>query len=191
MWTETGMPTSQELFHVYNEADDGEWSIDEATHWKVGFKEGAILDEINLEENVNSCEKTPEDFIARYDLSYLTPCAHRIRCKRAHYSQTMHPKKKQDVSLSRYLSGLTFTDEDDFGLRLPEKDIPEGFHLIHKRSSKRTKYTINPGFAIIVSKESSWSSEITGEEFWNRPTFIYTAKSGMSYLVAESGSRKS
>ncbi|KAJ7369998.1 hypothetical protein OS493_034944 [Desmophyllum pertusum] len=72
-----------------DEADDGEWSIDEATqkfqysaegnYWKVGFKEGAILDEINLEEN--SCEKTPEDFIARYDLSYLTPCAHRIRCK--------------------------------------------------------------------------------------------------------------
>ena len=76
------------------------------------------------------------------------------------------PEEEARNSLSRYLSGLTFTDEDDFGLRLPEKDIPEGFHLIHKRSSKRTKYTTNPGFAIIVSKESSWRSDITGEEFW-------------------------
>lgn len=66
--------------------------------------------------------------------------------------------------MSKYLSGLTFDDEDDFGLRLPEETIPEGFHLIHKRSSKRTLYTANEGYAIILSKESSWRSDILNED---------------------------
>lgn len=66
--------------------------------------------------------------------------------------------------LSQYLSGLTLTDGDPLQLSLPDKDIPEGFHLIHKRTSERAMYTTSPGFAIILSKESSWRSDITKEE---------------------------
>ena len=29
----------------------------------------------------NACEKTFDDYLARYDLTYLTPCGHEIRCK--------------------------------------------------------------------------------------------------------------
>ena len=67
---------------------------------------------------------------------------------------------KEDVRriLSQYLSGLTLTKDDDFGLRLPVNEIPEGFRFIHKRSSKRTLYTAKPGFSIILSKECSWRS---------------------------------
>lgn len=71
------------------EAQDGDWGIDEVTkkfqrsaegnYWKVAFKEGVDLDEKLLQGN--SCKKTPEEFIARYDLTYLTPCFHQIRCK--------------------------------------------------------------------------------------------------------------
>lgn len=65
--------------------------------------------------------------------------------------------------LSRYLSGLTLTNDDPFGLRFPEEEIPDGFHLIYKRSSKRTVYSTKPGFSIILSKESSWRSDVAEE----------------------------
>ena len=74
------------------------------------------------------------------------------------------PEEETRHVLSRYLSGLTLTDGDPFELRLPDSEIPEGFHLIHKRSSKRAMYTTNPEFAIILSKESSWRSDIAKEE---------------------------
>ena len=74
------------------------------------------------------------------------------------------PKAEAIHVLSRYLSGLTLTDEDGFALRLPEGNIPAGFHLIHKRCSKRSLYEIIPGFAIILSKENSWRSNVTTEE---------------------------
>lgn len=43
------------------------------------------------------------------------------------------------------------------GLHIPKADIPEGFHLIHKRCSKRTEYTSSVGFTIILSKEKAWN----------------------------------
>ena len=82
------------LLPSIEEANEGEWSIDEATKklqspeegndWKVIFKEGVDLDEKILEGN--SYEKTSEDYIARYDLTYVTPCWHEIRCKVVAYS---------------------------------------------------------------------------------------------------------
>jgi len=39
---------------------------------------------VDLEEKALegiSYEKTSEDFIARYDLTYVTPCCNEIRCK--------------------------------------------------------------------------------------------------------------
>ena len=58
--------------------------------------------------------------------------------------------------LARYLCGLTFTDDDTFGLRLPEKEMPMGFHLVYMQLSKRNVYTSKPGFSVILSKEKSW-----------------------------------
>lgn len=80
---------SDDDFMSIEEAHEGEWSIDEAMkelqspgeerHWKVTFKEGVDLEEKALEGI--SYEKTSEDFIARYDLTYVTPCCNEIRCK--------------------------------------------------------------------------------------------------------------
>ena len=84
------------------------------------------------------------------------------------------PEEEVRQTLSQYLSGLTLTKDDAFGLRLPENEIPEGFHLIHKRSSQRTVYTAQPGFSIILSKECSWRSVVTEERYresviiWNK-----------------------
>ena len=71
------------------EAAEREWTIDEATqrfqssgeedYWRTAFNQGVNLDEKILEGN--ACKKTPEDFIARHDLTFLTPDGHEIRCK--------------------------------------------------------------------------------------------------------------
>ena len=77
------------------------------------------------------------------------------------------PKEEVRRILSEYLSGLTLTKDDAFGLRLPEKEIPKGFRFIHKRSSKRTAYAVKPGFSIILSKECSWRSVVAEERSRN------------------------
>ena len=67
--------------------------------------------------------------------------------------------------MSRYVSKLTLTDEDGLGgLCLPDLNIPEGFHLIQKRLSKRSLYEFIPGFTIILSKERSWRSGMSTVE---------------------------
>ncbi|XP_022807424.1 uncharacterized protein LOC111344460 [Stylophora pistillata] len=64
---------------------------------------------------------------------------------------------KEDVIrvLADYLSEITLKEDDQFGLKLPQK-IPEGFHLTHKRFSKRIVYKSKPGFSVILSRERSW-----------------------------------
>jgi len=94
------------------------------------------------------------------------------------------PKPEITQVLSGYLSGLTLTDGDPFELRLPEKEIPEGFHLIHKRSSKRAMYTINPEFAIILSNESSWRSDIATEEESRKSVVIEINRYNLSICSA-------
>ena len=74
------------------------------------------------------------------------------------------PNEESRQALSRYLSHFALTDEDDLVLRQPEMDIPEGFHLIHNRCSKRCLYEMSPGFAVILSEESSWNSNKRTEE---------------------------
>ena len=68
------------------------------------------------------------------------------------------PKEEVRRILSQYLSGMTLTKDDGFGLRLPVNELPEGFRFIHKRHSKRTVYTAETGFSIVLSKECSWRS---------------------------------
>ena len=67
------------------------------------------------------------------------------------------PEEGVRNALLTYMSGLTLTDEDAFGLRFPEQDLPEEFHLIHQRLSKRTEYTTDEGFLIIISEELTWN----------------------------------
>ena len=67
--------------------------------------------------------------------------------------------------LARYLCGLTYLDDDPFGLRLPEKEMPGGFHLTHSRLCKRNVYTSKPGFNAILSKEKTWSADMEDGTF--------------------------
>ncbi|XP_068741446.1 uncharacterized protein [Montipora capricornis] len=65
------------------------------------------------------------------------------------------PKEDTRNALLRYLSKVTFSDEDDFGLRVPDvKFIPDGFQLTFMRCSKRAQYRFSEEFSIILSKES-------------------------------------
>ena len=66
--------------------------------------------------------------------------------------------------LLTYLSQMTMCDEDGFGMRLPE-NLPEGFHLTHKRLSKRTLFTTDSGFAVILSRENTWRYVMGKEEY--------------------------
>ncbi|XP_068694045.1 uncharacterized protein [Montipora foliosa] len=58
-------------------------------------------------------------------------------------------------TLLKYLSKVTFSDEDDFGLRLPDEKLPDGFKLSFMRCSKRAVYVFSKEFSIILSKEST------------------------------------
>ena len=77
------------ILSVIEEAEEGEWTIDEATekfqssgegsYWRTAFNQGVTLDE-NIFQDY-ACNKTSEEYIARHDLTYLTPCGHELRCK--------------------------------------------------------------------------------------------------------------
>lgn len=66
------------------------WSIAEAANklqgtaqrkreWLTAFKEGVELDDKVVYDTFG--EQTEEDFMARYDLSFLTPGSQPMRCK--------------------------------------------------------------------------------------------------------------
>ncbi|KAJ7323742.1 Far upstream element-binding protein 3 [Desmophyllum pertusum] len=64
--------------------------------------------------------------------------------------------------LAGYLSMLTFSEAD--GLHLPDEKLPEGFLFNHMRCSRRTMYAPGEGFTLIVSEESTWGSDVKGEQ---------------------------
>lgn len=72
---------------------------------------------------------------------------------------TTDPAPEEEVRkvLLQYLSGLTLSQDDAFGMCLPAKELPEGFSVIHRRWSRRTEYTSDQGFLIILSKELTWN----------------------------------
>ena len=74
------------------EAAEGEWCIEganaklgpsaEANSWRVAFKEGVDFVEDIFKRNYY--EETPEEcseYGTRYDLTYVSPCGHQLRCK--------------------------------------------------------------------------------------------------------------
>ena len=74
------------------------------------------------------------------------------------------PDEQERNVLSTYLSQMTMCDEDRFELCLPE-NLPEEFYLTHKRLSKRTLFTSDSGFAVILSKEHTWKFIMGKEEY--------------------------
>ncbi|XP_074606683.1 uncharacterized protein LOC141859725 isoform X2 [Acropora palmata] len=63
------------------------------------------------------------------------------------------PSEETRRILTSYLSEVTFADEDEFGLRLPKRNMPDGFQLSHMRCCERSLYGFMPGFTIVFSKE--------------------------------------
>ena len=95
-----------------------------------------------------------------------------------------HVPKEDVISvLADYLSGMTLVEDDPFGLKLPEKKIPEGYHLTHKRFSKRIVYKSKPGFSITLSRELSWSLAVTDER--SRESVLTTKWRQKSSLLNE------
>ena len=74
------------------------------------------------------------------------------------------PKEDIRHALLRYLSKVTFSDEDDFGLRLPNEKLPDGFQLSFMRCSKRAVYRFSEEFSIILSKERT-TTHLDGSDF--------------------------
>ena len=75
------------------------------------------------------------------------------------------PKEEARRVLSTYLSEITVTDQDAGSeLHLPEMNKPEGYHLIHRRFSRRSLYETSEDFAIMFSEESTWRSDGITEE---------------------------
>ena len=80
-------------FIVLEEAEEGEWTIEDVRKrfqidngeslWRTSLKEGVDLDE-NILEKISDYESTREeyvDYVARYDLAFLTPRGNEIRFK--------------------------------------------------------------------------------------------------------------
>ena len=80
-------------FIVSEEAEEGEWTIEDVRKrfqidngeslWRTSLKEGVDLDE-NILEKISDYESTREeyvDYVARYDLAFLTPRGNEIRFK--------------------------------------------------------------------------------------------------------------
>ena len=65
------------------------------------------------------------------------------------------PSEETRCVLASYLSEVTLADEDDFGIRLPERKVPDGFQVSHMRCCERSLYGLMPGFTIVLSKEIS------------------------------------
>lgn len=65
------------------------------------------------------------------------------------------PSEETRRILTSYLSEVTFAEEDEFGLRLPNRNMPDGFQVSHMRCCERSLYGFMPGFTIVLSKEIS------------------------------------
>lgn len=69
----------------------------------------------------------------------------------------------QTKVLADFLSRkLTFTVPD--GLHVPKEELPAGFLFNHMRCSRRTLYEPREGFTLIISEESTWCSDVRGEQ---------------------------
>lgn len=73
------------------EASEREWSINEATgkfqpsaekkYWRVAFNEGVDFVEDIFKGNFEKGSEENTEYVARYDLTYLSPGGYQLRCK--------------------------------------------------------------------------------------------------------------
>ena len=92
--------------------------------------------------------------------------------------------------LAGYLSKLKFTEAD--GLHVPDEKLPEGFLFNHMRCSRRTLYAPREGFTLIISEESTWCSDVRGEQ--NRETVRIdnlVPRPSLLFLPCRRGERRS
>ena len=88
----TSIQRSLSFIFPSEDVRDGRWSIREATekikysnskhYWKLAFNlEGVTPNERALRTQYK--ESCPEEigYVSRYDLTFLTPCWHQLRCK--------------------------------------------------------------------------------------------------------------
>ena len=61
--------------------------------------------------------------------------------------------KEEDLILVEYLSGLTLKEGEEEELLLPDEELPTGFRITYKRRCRRTLFSKDQDFTIIVSKE--------------------------------------
>ena len=77
-------------FLLFTAEVENTWSIDEIlkkvqststrrNEWRVAFKEGVNISERVIQDTFG--QQDEQDYISRYDLSYLTPRSQPIRCK--------------------------------------------------------------------------------------------------------------
>ena len=70
----------------------GEWSIDDATtrfeysadgnYWKVAFQEGVdFIADLFQNYFYENTPKEYRNYATRFDLAFVTPCSHQLRCK--------------------------------------------------------------------------------------------------------------
>ena len=89
------------------------------------------------------------------------------------------PSEETRRILISYLSEMTFADEDEFGLRLPKRNMPDGFQLSHMRCCERSLYGFMPGFTIVFSKEilRDIKAESSRVSVWNcKGLFLFETK---------------
>ncbi|XP_068687467.1 uncharacterized protein [Montipora foliosa] len=106
------------------EGEDGEWTIEEVIKkfqpscefegnpWRTAFKEGVHLNETIFEEHV--AKKTSEEYIARYDLTYLTLGGHEIRCGSQKKDNTRKNQESIEIPFSdvkNIVEEIHFEDE--------------------------------------------------------------------------------
>lgn len=73
------------------EAAEREWSVDDATgkfrpsaeknYWRVAFNEGVDFVEDIFKGNFEKTSEENTEYVARYDLTYLSPGGYQLRCK--------------------------------------------------------------------------------------------------------------
>ena len=73
--------------------------------------------------------------------------------------------KEEDLILVEYLSGLTLKEGEKEELLLSDEELPTGYCIIYKRRCRRTLFSNDEDFTIIVSKETACTLEGKNKEY--------------------------
>ena len=71
---------------------------------------------------------------------------------------------EEDLILEEYLSRLTLKEGEEEELLLPDEELPTGFRITYKRRCRRSLFSNDKDFTIIVSKEIACNFDGKNEE---------------------------